>query len=107
MANRAGGPRGAGRGGGGQTTSVADVAVAVADQVEDVEGQSEEARAEQVAQRRQIRNGRVVRIDALAPHPQHGDVADVQQQHHLREDFQTVDWLPMPSPGPFALARTT
>lgn len=69
---------------------VADVAVPVADHVEELEGQRQQARAQQVAQRSQVRNGGVVRVDLLRPHPVHHHVRHVQQQEHLHYSFVPI-----------------
>lgn len=55
--------------------------------MQEQESAHQQRRTEQIAQRRQIRNGRVVRIDLPLPHSMDDDVRDVQQ----RTDLQQAD----------------
>lgn len=63
--------------------SLGYVAVIVTERVEHAEGHRQQTDAQQVAQRCQIRNRRVVRVHAPQPHPVDHDVGGVQQQCHL------------------------
>ena len=58
---------------------VPDVRVFVAEQVEELEGEGQEASAEQITECRQVGNGRVVRVDGALPHVVDQPVSSVQQ----------------------------
>lgn len=44
---------------------------------------SQQTATQQIAQRRQIGNSRIIRIDLPLPHRMHNDVSNIQQQHYL------------------------
>lgn len=53
------------------------------DQRDGAEAQGEEASAQQVAQRRQVGDGEVVRVQAPPPHQADDEVGDVEEDGHL------------------------
>ena len=62
---------------------VPKVRVLVSDEVQKVEADRQEPGAEEVSQRSEVRDGRVVGVDAHAPHPVHHYNAHVQQDDQL------------------------
>lgn len=69
---------------------ILQVAVALADALQEGKGQEEEAGPEQVAQRRQVGNGRVVGIDLPLPHRMDHDVRRVEEQRDLQQTHGRV-----------------
>lgn len=53
------------------------------EQRDGAEAQGEEAGAQQVAQRRQVGDGEVVRVQAPPPHQADDEVGDVEEDGHL------------------------
>ena len=64
---------------------VAQVGVLVPHEVEHVEGHGQEARADEVPEGREVRDGRIVGVNAHLPHPVHHHHRHVQQNYHLGE----------------------
>lgn len=62
----------------------------IAECIQQAEGSGEECDPEQVAQGRQIGDGRIVRVHSTAPHPVHHAARRVQQQCHLNESGRHV-----------------
>lgn len=67
------------------SSSVAHVAVVVADDQQEVEAEGQQGGAQQVPQRRQVRDGEAVGVFAAPPHGVDHPVGDAQQQQHLDE----------------------
>lgn len=68
-----------------RSSSVAHVAVVVADDQQEVEAEGQQGGAQQVPQRRQVRDGEAVGVFAAPPHGVDHPVGDAQQQQHLDE----------------------
>lgn len=66
--------------------SVAHIAVLVPDDPQEVEAEGQQGGAQQVPQRRQVRNGEAVGVFAALPHGVDHPVRDAQQQQHLAEE---------------------
>lgn len=64
-------------------TLVAYVAVLVPDHPQEVEAQGQEGGAQQVSQRRQVRDGETVRVLPRLPHGMDHPVCYTQQEEHL------------------------
>lgn len=57
----------------------------VPEAVQEPEGEGEESNAQQIPQSGQVRDGRIVWVDAAAPHPVHHAPGKVEQESHLEE----------------------
>lgn len=60
------------------------------EQRDGAEAQGEEAGAQQVAQRRQVGDGEVVRVQAPPPHQADDEVGDVEEDGHLEGKGQLL-----------------
>ena len=66
-------------------SSVSYISISVSDQEEEVECEREQPRAEQVAERGQVRDGEVIWVVPALPQITYHPVSNVQQQRHLQQ----------------------
>lgn len=72
--------------------SVAHIAVLVSYDPQEVEAERQQGGAQQVAQGRQVRDGKTVGIFAAPPHGVHHPVGYAQQQQHLEDIGNMSVW---------------
>ena len=68
------------------TDLVADVGVTIAEQEQYVETDRKQEAAQQVSERSQVRDRKVVRVGAARPQAMHHPHCDVEQDDHLKAD---------------------